>query len=768
MSRAALSSIVDRSAPIRSVARQQSKEFVLRILSRNYLAVSVSVLALSLGLACGQDEDPMVEIRRLHEEGRYAATVDQLRALVDEDPSRAEAQFLLGTALLHSGNGGLAVWPLRAATKAPEYAIEARMLLARAMLESRTAPDAIPVINEVLELEPENIPAMVLRIQAHQAGGANDEALADIERVLELDPTNIPVLVPRVTSLIATQQIDEAEVAIEAARERLENTDEEVDPSFRATLCVARGMFAFEKGEREVAEAQYADCLEQFPAHPMVVQETARFHELIGEEERAIEILQEAFDATGNSVFRLAIVQRMRRAGDAEEEERLLRAEAEERPSTTAWFALADFHVGRDEFDEALEAFDHALALSPNPPETLLFAYADTLVQAEQFEKARSLVEGFEQSALRDLIIGRIHLAQGDPAAALVSFEAGILLWPNNPAARYLAGEAAERVGDFERAISEYRESIRANAGRTTAALELAELYYARGHFADALDAVQRYMQAKPGDVEGTLAGIRIAHKARRFGIATEGLNRLSGLPEHAGTAVAEHATLLAESSPDGATAAVKTIEESDLDLTDPVNAQAVRVLLEHLAELGEHAKAQERIASALAAHPDAAVFNELNGQVLSAAGKSPEKAREAFDRALELDPNHAEALSGLAALSAQAGEIDAALELYDRAAKLDPEDSAAVFSAAKLELGAGRTAGARARFEALLAHHPREAEAAIELARILAEQGEFDASLDYARRAEWLRSPQAEETLASIEGLRAQRGAAGNAPASD
>jgi tetratricopeptide (TPR) repeat protein len=229
---------------------------------------------------------------------------------------------------------------------------------------------------------------------------------------------------------------------------------------------------------------------------------------------------------------------------------------------------------------------------------------------------------------------------------------------------------------------------------------------------------------------------------------------------------VAEYATLLAESSPDGAATAVKTVEESDLDLTDPVNAEALRVLLKYLAELGEHEKADERIASALGAHPEVAVYHELNGQVLSAAGKSLEKARESFDRALELDPEHAEALIGLAVLSAQAGEIDAALALYDRAAKLDSEDPTAVLSAAQLELGAGRTAAAQARFEAVLTHHPRESDAAIELARILADQGKFEASLDYAHWAEWLRAPEAEETLASIEGLRAQRGAAGNAPA--
>ena len=52
----------------------------MRIFSRNYLAISAALLALLFGLACGQDEDPMVEIRRLHEAERYAESVETLRA----------------------------------------------------------------------------------------------------------------------------------------------------------------------------------------------------------------------------------------------------------------------------------------------------------------------------------------------------------------------------------------------------------------------------------------------------------------------------------------------------------------------------------------------------------------------------------------------------------------------------------------------------------------------------------------------------------------
>jgi len=735
----------------------------LRIFSRTCLVVAVALV----GLACTQQkQDPLVEIRKLQEEGRYAATVDPLRMLVDEDPSRIEAQYLLGTALLRSGNGGLAVWPLRVAAQSPEYAVEARMMLAQAMLESRTAPDAIRVLDEILEMEPDNVRALVLRIQAYQATGRNEDALVDIERVLELDPDNVPVLVPRVTALIASKKIDEAEAAIEDARKRLDDAGGEVDPSAPPMLCVARGLFAFEKGEREVAEKQYADCLEKFPDNPFVINETTSFYMMLGQQDRGIDLLKSALERTGNSAFRVALANWMMALGKVDEHERLLREQAETEQSVEAWFRLADLYVGRDEFDKALEAFDRAITLSPNPPETLRFAYADTLVQAGQFDKARKVVEGLEQSVFRDLITGRILLAEGDPRGALASFEKGILLWPNSAAARFLAGQAAEQIGDFERAVSEYRESVRADASRTKAGLELAALYSAQGHNLDALDAIQRFLQENPGDLEGTIAAIRIAHKIRRYGLASEGLKRLAAMPGQAARATAEHATLLAESSPDGASAAVKTIEESKLDLTDPANAVALRALITSLTKLGENAKAQERVNSALRAHPDVAAFHALNGRVLKAAGKPVDQSRAEFDRALELDPDEAEAVIGLAELAAEAGETDAALTLYDRAAALDTDHADAALAAAQLALGAGRTAQAKQRFEAILIAHPREASASIELARILAEQGEFEASLDQAHRAEWLKAPDAEKTLAWIEGLRAQRSDAGNAPA--
>jgi tetratricopeptide (TPR) repeat protein len=724
-------------------------------------------LCAHLVLACGQPQDPLIEIRKLHRNGRFAQTVDRLRVLVDQDPLRVDANLLLGVALLRTGEAGLAVWPLRRAAESPEHAVQAGLLLTQAMLRSRTAPDAVTAIDRVLALEPDNVNAHVLRMQAYLATERPEDVLAEIERVLALDPDNLAVLVPRVTTLIETKRIEEAATALETARERIEGTEQDVDPELRARLCIAGGLFTFEKGDsEEEAEARYAECLERFPTDPLAVTESVAFYQAIGKPERATEILQQGLEQYQTPFFRVTLARWMGALGNYEEQQRLLREDAESRQSSDAWFALADFHVQREQYDDAIEAFEHALAVSRNVSPMLRFAYADTLVQGEYFEKARRVALELDEGSLRELIRGRILLAEGDAHGALAAFDAGIRRWPNNPAGRFLSGQAAERVGDFDRAISDYRESLRANPAQTTAGLELAELYMASEDYASALGVIQSYVRTHPRDPEGYVATIHSAHRVGRQGIVTQGLERLGRLPGQAALATAEEAELLALNR--GPALAVEAVERSGLDLTDSAHLPALRVLVVQLAALEEHARAEALVRDALEAHPEEAVFHELRGRVLHAAGTSLEQAREAFERALELDPDHAPALAGLAELSAEAGEHAAAIALYDRAAEADPEQPAYPLGAAKLQLDAQRTDEAAQRLEQLLDRHPREAAAANDLALILAERGELDRAFELAERAAWFAQPEAEATLARIRELRAEQGRTAEAASSD
>jgi tetratricopeptide (TPR) repeat protein len=194
----------------------------------------------------------------------------------------------------------------------------------------------------------------------------------------------------------------------------------------------------------------------------------------------------------------------------------------------------------------------------------------------------------------------------------------------------------------------------------------------------------------------------------------------------------------------------VQVIERSKLDLTDPENAAALEALIEHLEHLGRAEDAVQSVSAALAAHPDRAVFHDLQARALSAADRPREEVAAAFERAIELDGAYAPALAGLAQLREEAGQADVAVALYDRAAQADPDEPAYAAAPARILLAGGETAEAERRFQEMLGRHPRHAQAATELARILLGHGtDRERALKLAQRAVLLRGgAEALETL--------------------
>ena len=122
-----------------------------------------------------------------------------------------------------------------------------------------------------------------------------------------------------------------------------------------------------------------------------------------------------------------------------------------------------------------------ALRAEPTPQQRL--AYADLLATAGSYEQAAKIAAELA-SPFDDIVWARIRLTQRRPAEALKYFDEALRLWPNNGAARYYAGRAAERIGDFDRAIEEYRQAIRSGAAASNAGLVLARLHEAEGAYA--------------------------------------------------------------------------------------------------------------------------------------------------------------------------------------------------------------------------------------------------------------------------------------------
>jgi tetratricopeptide (TPR) repeat protein len=164
-----------------------------------------------------------------------------------------------------------------------------------------------------------------------------------------------------------------------------------------------------------------------------------------------------------------------------------------------------------------------------------------------------------------------------------------------------------------------------------------------------------------------------------------------------------------------------------NLDLSEPGNADSLRALLMYRGALGEPERASAAVGAALAAHTDVADFHEIDGLRLELTEAPTSETRDAFERALQIEPDHERALLGLARLEVAAGRVEEALSLQARAIEASPESDAPRRARAKLMIAAGRPEAAEREFEGLLEQHPYDGDAAAALAALRRERGAVD-----------------------------------------
>jgi tetratricopeptide (TPR) repeat protein len=686
--------------------------------------LSLWLAACALASGCSPDVR-LDDIRSLQEGGHFRATIEPLRELLEVDPDDPELNHLYGVALLQTRQPELAIWPLRKAAAHPDHAVRDGLLLAQALQRGGSPEDAIQATSRVLELEPDHVEALRLLVDAKVAARHHREVLEDVERLLALEPDDVGAKVARLVALLNLERVEEADQALAELREA-------ADP--------------------EGAESVWGACLERFPADQLVVFGAAEFFNERSQPARGLEILRHAYEAEPTQLQIVkALANRLAASGEDEEAERLLLAATEDGVNDReAWVVLADYYEQRSEPAKARDAMTQALRSLEDPSPAQVGAYVDLLILAGDYDRAEALITELEVvPTISSLLRGRLLLARGEPGAALAALEEGIRLWPDNTVARWLAAQAAERMGNYERALAEYQESVRISQGNWDAVASMLRLLDALGRYREALPVLSRYRRDKPRDPQALVQTIRFASRAGKLDDASQAVRALRELPGQAGVVAAEIAAV--ESMRSGAAAGIAAIRSANLDLIQPRNAPALEALVEHLTIEGRAGEALLEVDAALAVHPDEALLHELRARALRALGE-PAAAKQALERALALEPKRASALAALAALTAERGERDAAIALYDRAYAADPEQPDYAWQAIQLALAAGDEAEAERRLEHLLVHDGTHwASANLMARRLLARDPER--ALVLARRAVRLRGgADALETLGRIQ----------------
>jgi tetratricopeptide (TPR) repeat protein len=722
--------------------------------------VAAGLAACLLGLAgCGSVESDLDEVRSLQDAGQFDASIAPLRKLLADEPDNAEANYRLGIALQQTGRPSLAVWPLQKAAASEEFAVQAGLMLASTLSANDSHEEAIRAAARVLELEPGNRIALYTRGQAYLAAGKPENALEDAAAMLEIDASDHRAALLRGSALIDLGRADEAE---EIFRRLANEADESGNPTDAVRKCAALATFYRSREDIDQARSTYEACLAKYPTHPMLQQWVADFYVTIGEPDAAIALWRDAVAATPEDLtLRAKLADLLYAQGDVDQARTVLTETVELFDTPEAWRMLASFERKTGNPKAAREALEQAMERTRNVSAPMRFALADMLIEEGDYERASEIAESLEEPAYRHLLRGAILLKQGDSKGALAAFDAGLRLWPNNAGARYLAGQAAQNLDDRERALAEYREAIRVDEEETDAALRMAELYFQVGEYSSAQQFAERHLRKRPyTDPSAHIIAARSAANLGRYERAETLLNDLRVKDPGNPTAYVEFAAVRRRST--GPEAALAVVMESDLDLKDPANVDALRSVASDYVALGRSDDAIALVKAAVAAHPESPDLLDLEGRVLQRIDKEDEAAR-AYEAALAQDESFAPALEALGTLARGSGDLDGAIALFERAAAADPTRAESAYLAGQTRLMQGNQAAAMERMEEALERDPSHLGANNDLAWLLASSGEqLDRALQLARRA--VRVERNADTLDTLGYVYLQKGQADEA----
>lgn len=728
--------------------------------TRLLVALGASLLHISIFALTGcEDPATIEEVRALHAANRHEQSLEPLRALLAEAPDDPELNYLYGAALHRTGAPDRAIWALRKAAASEAFALEAGLELGHAALGAQDWATAISIADDLIERFPDEPRALIVRAEARLSDKRDfDAALADFERAVEVDPDDLGLAASRAATLIALRRFDDAAEAIDALEKRAEADDAPV--LIRGRICLTQALFASERELHEEAESRFERCREDFPRHRAVLDEYVSYLDKRSKSLRANALLEEQLaEEPRNAGARATLVRRLMSMKRIDDAKAVLEAGIEAGPSEALyefWGLMADLELAGGDLGAAADAFEKSLEYVDEPTLFQRLSLADRLAIAERNDRALEVARGLENDVYRAFIEARVYLNRHEPARALARLDEALPLWPNNAGARYWAARAAEQTGNFERAIEEYRQSIRSGPAFSDASVRLGLIYEAEGKHEHAWAALNRLLEEKPDQLEAVALMTRLASRygpeARLRGVAENYRTRVSWP-----TAVAARADDLASVlGPEEAIASIRSTRGLDLDRD--ASSPALRSLVRHLLAAGQEAEARAVVQSALTRSPSSSAIHEIHGLLLRLRGQA-EAADAAYTQALELDPSNARALAGLGRVRAETGDLDAGLTLFARARTADPRLLEAYSAPARLLRAAGRLDEAEAQLEALLREFPHAAKAATDLARWRLARGVHDdRTLELARRAVRFRAGDpARQLLADVHSARGE-----------
>ena len=573
------------------------------------------------------------------------------------------------------------------------------------------------------------------KAQQHATQKEYQAALIELKNALKEDPDHLPSLVLMGQSLVHTGDIVTAEKYLQAAIKRGAN-DEQIITTLGSIYL------AQEKYEQLLSTITSGGRSTDVEMQILVLRGYAYLY--LGQYEQAEDSFKRAerlLPGEPAPVFGLATLEIRRGSLDAAEK-LIARSEELGLDDADIWYAKAEVHRRRGDYDLALGDLDQCLAKNP------------------QYNSAR-----ISRAALL--------IDKGDKEQALREIDTVLEDAPNNLEAVYLKGMLLMREGKQKEAAAELSRVSNALsvvppdaiAKHASAQLMLGTLEYLKGHLGKAVYLLQRYIERDPhhlsarlilaealmkqGDSVGAILVLKpmlkehpahadllmLLGKAyledKRYQLASQYLERAASISPNT---VSVHTYLaqskLAEGDKDAAIKALKTAFDLAPDKTRTGLALATLQL-----QTKRYPEALETTSRIKKGAPQNPAVNNLAAEAHLGMGEI-EAAREEIKEALRLDQEYYPALIQMARIEISEKHFDAAEARYSSLLRKRPSDILVMSDLAKSEVLQGHAKEAISWLEKIrnIQSDADISPQLLELAKLYLQTGQPEQVLDVTR----------------------------------
>jgi tetratricopeptide (TPR) repeat protein len=311
--------------------------------------------------------------------------------------------------------------------------------------------------------------------------------------------------------------------------------------------------------------------------------------------------------------------------------------------------SLANFLARSGDYDGARTELERVLAVDPDSADAIAL-HGDVLMAIGEQASAHNAHDDAESAYRR-------ALADYDRLAAVV---------PDHPAVLFSRARAYVELGDVDAAIGDLERALELDPDDADAHNRLGVLLEGRGSFAEALEHYERVVALAPDNPVGWRnRGDALRALGRADAAATSYRRAVELDPDEASTRIALAEFLGVSGDYDGARTELERVLA-----VDPDSADAIALDASVLMAIGDRAQASERAADAEAAYSQA-----LAGH----------------DRLVSMFPDDPGVLVARASAHAQLGDVDAAVADLNRALEIDPNHIDALIERGYVRMGQGQ-----------------------------------------------------------------------------